>query len=238
MSTGRKSRGRQKIEMKKMSNESNLQVTFSKRRSGLFKKANELCTLCGVDVALVVFSPSEKVFSFGHPHVDTVIDRYLSRVPPQNNNGPMQFIEAHRSANMRDLNNQLTQINHQLDIERKRGDELSHLRKANETQFWWMGPIDGMNRAQLELVKKALEELKKLVVQQADMLVIQGAPTQTIPFFVGNGSNSNTPIHHPTNPQRVQMFQQQFFQNPMMQPHLFCFNNMGGSGGYGPSGFF
>jgi hypothetical protein len=67
MSSERKGKGRQRIQMKKMSNESNMLVTFSKRRSGLFKKASELCTLCGVDVALVVFSPSEKAFSFGHP---------------------------------------------------------------------------------------------------------------------------------------------------------------------------
>ncbi|KEH34709.1 MADS-box transcription factor family protein [Medicago truncatula] len=56
-----------------MSNESNLQVTFSKRHSGLFKKASELCTLCGAYVTLIIFSPSEKVFSFGQPSVETVI---------------------------------------------------------------------------------------------------------------------------------------------------------------------
>jgi len=220
-----------------MSNESNLQVTFSKRRSGLFKKASELCTLCGADVALVVFSPGEKVFSFGHPNVDTVIDRYLSRVPPQNS-GTMQFIEAHRSANVRELNTQLTQINQLLDIEKKRAEELSDLRKATETQFWWAGPVDGMNRAQLELFKKALDELKKLVAHHADRLVIQGAPTQTLQFFVGNGSPSNMPLHHQPNPPHAQIFPAQFFQNPMLQPHLFGFNNMGGGGGYGPSRFF
>ncbi|XP_050890766.1 agamous-like MADS-box protein AGL62 [Lathyrus oleraceus] len=183
MSTERKNLGRQKIEMKKMSKESNLQVTFSKRRSGLFKKASELCTLCGVDVALVVFSPGEKVFSFGHPHVDTVIERYLSHIPPQNN-GTMQFIEAHRSANVRELNNQFTQINNTLDIEKKRGEELSHLRKVIEAKFWWAHPINGMDMAQLKLFKKALEDLRKLVAQDANRLVIQGPPTQTIPFFV------------------------------------------------------
>ncbi|XP_050888307.1 agamous-like MADS-box protein AGL62 [Lathyrus oleraceus] len=210
MSMRRKGHGRQKIEMKKMSNESNLQVTFSKRRSGLFKKASELCTLCDADVALVVFSPGGKVFSFGHPHVDTVIDRYLSHVPPQNND-TMQFIGVHRGAILCELNNHLTKINNMLDIEKKCGDELSHLRKATEAQFWWACSIDRMNKAQLELFKKVLEGLKELVAQYA-RLVIQGAPTQTI--------------------------QPQFFQNSMMQPHLFDFNNMGGSGGYGPSEFF
>jgi len=96
MSSGKRGRDRKQIEMKKMSKESNLQVTFSKHHIGLFKKASELCTLCGAEVALVVFSPSENAFSFGNPHVDTVIDRYLSWVPPQNNN-IMQFIKDHRA---------------------------------------------------------------------------------------------------------------------------------------------
>jgi hypothetical protein len=221
--------------MKKMSNESNMLVTFSKRRSGLFKKASELCTLCGVDVALVVFSPSEKAFSFGHPNIDTVIDRYLSQVPLQTT-PTMQFIEAHRNANLCELNAQLTELNNKLDDEKKRGDELSLLRKETEAQFWWACPNDGMNRAELEFLKKALEELKKLVAQHANGLAIQGAPTQTLPFFVGNASSSNIPLYHQPNPQHAQVFPQ-VFQNPMFEPHLFGFNNMGG-GGYGPPGFF
>lgn len=107
--SSRKSKGRQKVEMVKMPNESNLQVTFSKRRTGLFKKASELCTLCGADVAIIVFSPGKKVFSFGHPCVETVVDRFLTRNPPQIS-GTMQLIEAHRNATVRELNMQLTQV--------------------------------------------------------------------------------------------------------------------------------
>ncbi|XP_050891408.1 agamous-like MADS-box protein AGL62 [Lathyrus oleraceus] len=220
MSSGRKGRGRKKTEMKKMSNESHLQVTFSKRRSGLFKKASELCTLCGVDIALVVFSPSEKVFSFGHPDIYTVIDRYLSHISPQNND-TMQFIETRRCANVRELNAQLTQINNTLDVEKKLCDELSRIHKAVEAQFWWACPFDGMNMAQLELLKKAFEQLKILVVEHADKVITQGAPSQTLPAFVGNDSSSNIYFHHHPNPQQPQMFQPEHFQNPMLQPHLF-----------------
>lgn len=109
-------------------------MIFSKRRSGLFKKANELCILCGVDVALFVFSPSEKIFSFGHPNTDEVIDRYLSRIAPQNNN-TKQFIKIHRNANICELNAELTQVNNMLDAEKKLGDQLIQLRKAFEVQF-------------------------------------------------------------------------------------------------------
>ncbi|KAK7308801.1 hypothetical protein RJT34_05049 [Clitoria ternatea] len=58
--SSRVSKARQKIELKKMTKESNLQVTFSKRHSGVFKKASELCTLYGAEVGLIVFSLGDK----------------------------------------------------------------------------------------------------------------------------------------------------------------------------------
>jgi len=123
MSSRMKTRGRQKIEMKKMSNESNQPVTFSKLHSGLFKIASELCTLCGAYVALIIFSHGEKVFSFGHTNVETVINRYISQVPPQNN-GILQFIEAYRNAKVRKLNALLTRMNDALVIEKNRWNEF------------------------------------------------------------------------------------------------------------------
>lgn len=50
--------GRVKLQIKKIENATNRQVTFSKRRNGLIKKAYELSVLCDVDVALIMFSPS------------------------------------------------------------------------------------------------------------------------------------------------------------------------------------
>ena len=56
--------GRRKIEMKRIEDKSNRQVTFSKRRSGLIKKARELSVLCDVDVALLVFSNRGRLYEF------------------------------------------------------------------------------------------------------------------------------------------------------------------------------
>ncbi|KAL5075079.1 hypothetical protein RYX36_014063 [Vicia faba] len=204
MSRGRKCQCRQKIEMKKMSNESNLQVTFSRRCSGLFKKVSELCTLYDAQISFVVFSPSENV-SFGHPNIDTIIDRYLYRFPPQNND-IMEFIEARRKASVCEINTQLTQINNTLDIEKKLGDELSHLHKEFEAQFWWTCSIDKMNWAKLEMFKKALEELRNLTTQYFINLVIQDTHTQTLPFCVDSVSPSNIPFQHQLIPQQGQMF--------------------------------
>ncbi|ESR35971.1 hypothetical protein CICLE_v10030142mg [Citrus x clementina] len=187
--SSKKSKGRQKVEMVKMPNESNLQVTFSKRRTGLFKKASELCTLCGADIAIIVFSPGKKVFSFGHPCVETIVDRYLTRNPPQIS-GTMQLIEAHRNASVRELNMQLTQVTvlNQLEIEKKRGEELNQMRKASQAQCWWEAPIEELNLPQLEQLKMSLEELKKNVGKQAEKMLIQSSnPPQ---FFAGSSSNA------------------------------------------------
>ncbi|OVA16555.1 Transcription factor [Macleaya cordata] len=78
MSSKRKpSMGRQKIEIKRIEKRNARQVAFSKCRVGLFKKASEHCTLCGAETAVIVFSPAEKSYSFCHPSVDTIVDRYL-----------------------------------------------------------------------------------------------------------------------------------------------------------------
>lgn len=56
--------GRGKIEIKKIENVNSRQVTFSKRRAGLLKKAHELSVLCDAEVAVIVFSNTGKVFEF------------------------------------------------------------------------------------------------------------------------------------------------------------------------------
>lgn len=50
--------------LKRIENKINRQVTFSKRRSGLLKKAHEISVLCDADVALIVFSTKGKLCEY------------------------------------------------------------------------------------------------------------------------------------------------------------------------------
>ncbi|XP_022681969.1 MADS-box transcription factor 30 [Setaria italica] len=59
--------GRGKVELKRIENRVSRQVTFSKRRKGLLKKAHELAVLCDVDVGVVVFSERGKLFEYPDP---------------------------------------------------------------------------------------------------------------------------------------------------------------------------
>uniref|UniRef100_A0A2N9ITG7 Uncharacterized protein n=1 Tax=Fagus sylvatica TaxID=28930 RepID=A0A2N9ITG7_FAGSY len=65
--------GRGKIEIKRIENSSNRQVTYSKRRSGIIKKAKEITVLCDAKVSLVVFASSGKMHEYCSPST-TVID--------------------------------------------------------------------------------------------------------------------------------------------------------------------
>jgi hypothetical protein len=59
--------GRGKVELKKIENPTNRQVTFSKRRMGLFKKANELAILCDAQIGVIIFSGSGRMYEYSSP---------------------------------------------------------------------------------------------------------------------------------------------------------------------------
>ncbi|KAI8532587.1 hypothetical protein RHMOL_Rhmol11G0225100 [Rhododendron molle] len=179
------SMGRRKIKIAKIEIKNHLQVTFSKRRSGLFKKASELCTLCGVEIAIVVYSPAGKVFSFGHPNVDSITDQFLSRSPPPNST-MRHLIEAHRNASVRDLNSQLAQLLSQLEIEKKRGETIDHKKQlVGQRKFWWEKPIDELGLNALEQLRDSMEELKKNATDQANKLLGEGTINPSR-FFIAN----------------------------------------------------
>ncbi|XP_071932555.1 MADS-box protein SOC1 isoform X1 [Coffea arabica] len=61
---------RGKTQMRRIENATSRQVTFSKRRNGLLKKAFELSVLCDAEVALIIFSPRGKLYEFGSSRLE------------------------------------------------------------------------------------------------------------------------------------------------------------------------
>ena len=53
--------GRKKINIARISDERNRQVTFTKRKFGLMKKAYELSVLCDCEIAVIIFNSHNKV---------------------------------------------------------------------------------------------------------------------------------------------------------------------------------
>ncbi|KAM3710287.1 hypothetical protein ACB098_01G019000 [Castanea mollissima] len=81
--------GRVKLQIKRIENTTSRQVTFSKRRNGLTKKAYELSVLCDVDVALIMFSPSGRLSHFsGNKSIEEILVRYVNL--PEHERGRLQ----------------------------------------------------------------------------------------------------------------------------------------------------
>ncbi|PON99527.1 MADS-box transcription factor [Trema orientale] len=70
--------GRGKIQIKLIENQTNRQVTYSKRRNGIFKKARELTVLCDAKVSLIMISSNNKIHEYASPGTSTkdMIDMY------------------------------------------------------------------------------------------------------------------------------------------------------------------
>jgi hypothetical protein len=77
----KKNMGRGKIQIKRIQNATNRQVTYSKRRTGIMKKARELTVLCDAQVAIIMFSSTGKCHEFCSPGTESVA--YLSLHPSQ-----------------------------------------------------------------------------------------------------------------------------------------------------------
>ncbi|XP_066317203.1 MADS-box transcription factor 51-like isoform X1 [Miscanthus floridulus] len=69
-------RRRGRVEMRRIEDRVSRQVRFSKRRSGLFKKAFELSLLCDAEVALLVFSPAGKLYEYASSSIEDTYNRY------------------------------------------------------------------------------------------------------------------------------------------------------------------
>ncbi|KAI5421495.1 MADS-box protein soc1, variant 2 [Lathyrus oleraceus] len=84
---------RGKTQMKRIENPTSRQVTFSKRRNGLMKKAFELSILCDVEVALIVFSPRGRLYEFASSSILETIERYCSHSRNNNTSTPSESVE-------------------------------------------------------------------------------------------------------------------------------------------------
>ncbi|KAJ1376497.1 hypothetical protein SESBI_49894 [Sesbania bispinosa] len=161
----KKTTGRKKIEIKKLDKDSNKQVTFSKRRAGLFKKASELCILCNVHAAIIVFSPADKLFCFGQPNPETILTRYLNGnadFEPTKSTGKSVSYEEH--------NRQYEEAIKTLETEKKNLSEIESLAKVWDRGNWWNEPIDEMGIDQLEQFMISINELRRKLAGRADEL--------------------------------------------------------------------
>ncbi|KAI8792784.1 myocyte-specific enhancer factor 2C isoform X2 [Biomphalaria glabrata] len=68
--------GRKKIQIARINDERNRQVTFTKRKFGLMKKAYELSVLCDCEIALIIFTSNNKLYQYASSDMDKVLLKY------------------------------------------------------------------------------------------------------------------------------------------------------------------
>lgn len=89
------------------------QVTFTKRKFGLMKKAYELSVLCDCEIALIIFNSTNKLFQYASTDMDKVLLKYTEYNEPHESRTNSDIVEVSSSwqyAQFRDPNQSFRQI--------------------------------------------------------------------------------------------------------------------------------
>ncbi|KAB1199747.1 MADS-box transcription factor 21 [Morella rubra] len=173
--------GRVKLPIKRIENNTNRQVTFSKRRNGLVKKAYELSILCDIDIALIMFSPSGRLTHFsGKRRIEDVLTRYIT-LPDHDRGGVVQNREfllgtlkklktendialhlanpAAKNSNVEELRKEISNLQHQLHM------------AEQQLRIFEPDPLMLKSMEELESCEKnLLEALRRVKQRKEDLL--------------------------------------------------------------------
>ncbi|GFY43464.1 myocyte-specific enhancer factor 2C [Trichonephila inaurata madagascariensis] len=86
--------GRKKIQISRITDERNRQVTFTKRKFGLMKKAYELSVLCDCEIALIIFNSTNKLFQYASTDMDKVLLKYTEYNEPHESRTNCDIVEV------------------------------------------------------------------------------------------------------------------------------------------------
>ncbi|XP_019232913.1 PREDICTED: agamous-like MADS-box protein AGL61 [Nicotiana attenuata] len=156
-------KGRRSVRLAKIENQNNRQMTFSKCRNCVFKKANELSVMTGAEVGIIVCQQGSNPYSFCHPDVNEAINKYVGEERPPSPSSPAindKYVQKFRKANSRELNTRLNCLQDQLDFELNLKSKFMEMNKnAESQQEWFKGPIEKMNYTEASMLKEGLEDL-------------------------------------------------------------------------------
>ncbi|MGH0155408.1 UNVERIFIED_CONTAM: hypothetical protein FKN15_059172 [Acipenser sinensis] len=88
--------GRKKIQISRIQDQRNRQVTFTKRKFGLMKKAYELSVLCDCEIALIIFNSNNRLFQYASTDMDKVLLKYTEYSEPHESRTNTDILETLR----------------------------------------------------------------------------------------------------------------------------------------------
>ncbi|CAH1419640.1 unnamed protein product [Lactuca virosa] len=209
--------GRGRVQLKRIENKISRQVTFSKRRTGLLKKAHEISVLCDADVALIVFSTKGKLFEYAtHSSMETILERYerysyaekLLTAPETETQASWTLESSKLKAkievlekNIRHYDGEdLEQLNLRelQNVEQQLETALKRIRtKKNQLMHESISELHKKERALQERnnsLSKKLKENEKTSEQQIRMLQLPQHPPQPHPCSVDSFANTSGPF--------------------------------------------
>nr|ALK01328.2 pistillata [Mercurialis annua] len=181
--------GRGKIEIKRIENSSNRQVTYSKRRNGIMKKAKEITVLCDAQVSLVIFATSGKMHEYCSPSTTLVdmLDKYHKQ------SGKRLWDAKHEN-----LSNEIDRVkkendNMQIELRHMKGDDITslHHKELMGLEEALENGLAGVRDKQMEYYKtmkkneKMLEDENKrlsFILQQQEMAMEENVREMENPY--------------------------------------------------------
>ncbi|KAE8707417.1 MADS-box transcription factor 16 [Hibiscus syriacus] len=154
--------GRVKLKIKRLESYSNRQVTYSKRRTGILKKAKELSILCDSHIILLMFSLTGKptLFNGERSSIEEVIAKFAQLTPQERAKRKLESLEA--------LKKTFKKLDHDLNIQDFLGatyemtNEVSMLQaRLNEVHkrlSYWSNPDKIDNIEHLRQMEDSLRE--------------------------------------------------------------------------------
>ncbi|KAI3449153.1 hypothetical protein Pfo_005818 [Paulownia fortunei] len=206
--------GRGRVELKRIENKINRQVTFSKRRNGLLKKAYELSVLCDAEVALIIFSSRGKLYEFGSTSTTKTLERYQRCCfNPQDNSSERDTQSWYQEVSkLKAKYESLQRTQRHLlgeDLGPLSVKELHNLEKQLE------GALAQTRQRKTQILMEQMEELRRKERELGDMnkqlkikLEAEGQGLRALPCAWNPGSSSETssfPVHiQASNPMEIE----------------------------------
>ncbi|XP_024173294.1 MADS-box protein SOC1 isoform X3 [Rosa chinensis] len=155
---------RGKTQMRRIENATSRQVTFSKRRSGLLKKAFELSILCDAEVALIIFSPRGKLYEFASNSMQTTIERYEKHTKDNQANNKSVASEQNVQQLKHEATSMMKQIEH-LEVSKRKllGESLGlcSIDELQEIEQQLERSVNSIRARKAQVYKEQIEQLRE-----------------------------------------------------------------------------